>query len=124
MSILREPKFESRRKAELRAELVSRAKAWMPDWRPRDAGSDFAGALLEIAARLESEVAQRIDKLPEKMFRGFLTWLGVRGAAAQAARLPVIFHMTAKSEAVLAKKPIQMQATPPPTDTGVSIEPV
>jgi hypothetical protein len=124
MSNLGEPRFETRRRADLRDELVARAKAWLPDWRPLDYTSDFAGALFEIAARLESEVAQRLDKMPEKMFRDFLTWLGVRGQAAQAARLPLVFNLTANSERVLAHPPIQVQATPPPSASGGSAEPV
>jgi hypothetical protein len=124
MSILHEPRLELRRTAKLREELFARAKAWLHDWRPRDNGTDFLGALLEIAARLESETAQRLDKMPEKMFRGYLAWLGVRGRAAQAARLPLAFSLAANSEPVLAKAPIQVQATPPQTDTGDSPEPV
>src|SRR6516162_784046 len=101
MTTLREPRFEIRRRTDLRDELVARAKAWMPGWRPLDYTSDFAGALLEIVARLESEVAQRLDKMPEKMFRDFLTWLGVRGEAAQAALLPLVFNLSANSVSVL-----------------------
>ena len=124
MSSLREPRFETRRRAELRNELLARAKAWLPDWRPLDYTSDFAGALLEIVARLESEVAQRLDKMPEKMFRDFLTWLGVRGQAAQAARLPLVFNLAPNSESVLGAAPIQVQASPPPSVTASSPEPV
>jgi len=125
MSSLREPRFETRRRADLSAELMARAKAWLPDWRPLDYTSDFAGALLEIVARLESEVAQRLNKMPEKMFRDFLTWLGVRGLAAQAARVPLVFQLAANSERVLGQAPIQVQASPPPSTTGGgSAEPV
>jgi hypothetical protein len=124
MSNLHQPRFETRRRADLRDELVARAKAWLPDWRPLDYTSDFAGALFEIAARLESEVAQRLDKMPEKMFRDFLTWLGVRGQAAQAARLPLVFNLAANSERILAQRPIQVQASPTPSNSGDSAEPV
>jgi hypothetical protein len=124
MSSLREPRFELRRRADLRDELIARAKAWLPDWRPRDTSSDFAGALLEIAARLESEVAQRLDKMPEKMFRDFLAWLGVRGQAAEAARLPLVFHLTPNSERVLAEAPVRVQASPPPSSSGGAAEPI
>ncbi|HLK48651.1 MAG TPA: hypothetical protein VKT49_10985 [Bryobacteraceae bacterium] len=124
MTSLREPRFETRRRAELYKELVDRARAWLPEWRPLAQGSDSAGALLAIAARLESEVAQRLDKMPEKMYRGFLDWLGVRGKAAQAARVPLVFSLTANSEPVLAAAPVQVQATPPPSSSAASSEPV
>jgi hypothetical protein len=116
--------FESRRRAQLRRELVDRARAWLPDWRPRDDGGDFALGLLETASRLESEVTQRLDRVPEKVYRGFLYWLGLRPDAGRAARLPVVFQMAPGAEPVLARRPIQMQATPAQTDTGVAPEPV
>ena len=106
---MREPRFEPRRRAELEAELVNRARAWLPDWRPLDQG-DFAKALFAIAARLESEVTQRLDRMPEKTFRGFLDWLGVRGRPGRAARLPVVFTMTPGSEPITAPAPVRIQA--------------
>jgi hypothetical protein len=125
MSILREPHLELRRRQQLNEELQARAKAWLPDWKPRDPDTDFAGALFQIVARIESEVAQRLDKMPEKMYRGFLNWLGVRGQAAQAAKVPLVFSMVQTATTpVLAEAPIQVQATPPQTQTGASPEPV
>jgi hypothetical protein len=125
MSILREPQLEPRRRQQLNDELQARAKAWLPDWKPRDPDTDFAGALFQIVARIESEVAQRLDKMPEKMYRGFLNWLGVRGQAAQAAKVPLVFSMVPTATTpVLAEAPIQVQATPPQTQTGASPEPV
>jgi hypothetical protein len=111
MSPLREPEFEASGRAELLQELRARARVWLPDWRPREDRTDFAGALLEIAARLESEVTRRMSGIPRKTFLGFLDWLGVRGQPARAARLPVVFSMAPGSEAVLAEAPVQLQAT-------------
>src|SRR2546427_10613180 len=108
MSSMREPRFETARRIDLRDELVARAKVWLPDWHPTSGAMDFAGALFEIAARLQSEVAQRLDKFPEKTFRGFLDWLGVRSQAAEAGRLPVVLCLAAGSEPVLAAAPIQV----------------
>jgi hypothetical protein len=116
--------FESRRRLELRRELVERARAWLSDWRPRADGGDFALGLLETAARLESEVTQRLDRIPAKVYRGFLHWIGLRPDAGRAARLPVVFQMAPGAEPVLARRPIQMQTTPAQTDTGVAPEPV
>lgn len=105
------PPIEKRRKAEFAAELRRRAHAWVPRWGSAGDDNDFADALLEIAARFNSEVAERLDNTAEKMRRGLLDWLGIRGEAARPARVPVVFTMAnTASEAVFAQAPIQMQA--------------
>jgi predicted phage baseplate assembly protein len=105
------PRFETRRHQQWRDELVGRARDWLSEWRPRIGNGDFAAALFEIAARLQSEVAQRLDKAADKNFRGFLDWLGVRGQPGRAARLPIVFQMTAGSDPVDAAAPVQFQAS-------------
>ena len=66
---------------------------------------------MKIAARFNSEVAERLDRTGEKMRRGFLDWLGIHGKAARPARLPVVFKLAdTAQEAVLAPAPVQMQA--------------
>lgn len=107
---MKPPRLETRRRRELDDELVRRGRAWLPEWRPRNVETDLAGALFAIAARVGSEVTQRLDRVPEKAFRGFLDWLGVRGQARRAARLPVVFAMAAGSEPVLARAGVQLQA--------------
>jgi hypothetical protein len=105
------PGLEKRRAADFAAELQERARAWMPQRGLADSERDFGRALLEIAARFNSEVAERLDVAGEKMRRGFLDWLAVRGQAARPARLPVVFKLadTAR-EGVLALAPVRMQA--------------
>jgi hypothetical protein len=106
----RPPGIEPRRAPELSAELRERARAWIPSWALEDGERDFGRALLEIAARLSSEVAERLDRAGEKMQRGFLDWLAVRGKAARPARMPVVFKLAdAATEAVLADAPVRMQ---------------
>ena len=107
---MKPPRLETRRRRELNDELVRRGRAWLPEWRPRNVETDLAGALFAIAARIGSEVTQRLDRVPDKAFRGFLHWLGVRGQAGRAARLPVVFAMAAGSEPVLARARVQLQA--------------
>jgi hypothetical protein len=97
-------------------EFLSRARTWLPGWQPREGTSDFATALFDIAARIESEVTQRFDRVPEKTYRGFLHWLGVRGRAGQAGRVPVVFSLAPGSDPVLAPAPVQIQATPAGVD--------
>lgn len=111
MKAPRAPRFEERRTADFSAELRKRAQAWIPAWDLPESQRDFGHALLEIAARFNSEVAERLDNVGEKMRRGFLDWLAVRGLAARPSRLPVVLKLAgATQEAVLALAPVQLQA--------------
>ncbi len=105
------PSLDSRRWTALRRELLQRAQGWIPEWQPSDPTVDFGRALLHIAARLEAEVTQRLDQVALKSYRGFLSWLGVRGLAPRAARVPVAFGMTPGSASIVADPPVQMQAS-------------
>jgi hypothetical protein len=105
------PKLETRRRREFSAELQERARAWIPAWVVTDNEGDFGRALLEIAARFNSEVAERLDGAGEKMRRGFLDFLAVRREAARPSRMPVVFKLIdAARQAVLAEAPVRMQA--------------
>lgn len=107
----RAPRIDDRRQSEFLAELHRRAQAWIPDWGLEDGEQDFGIALLEVAARFDSEVTQRLDQAGDKMLRGFLDWLGIQGKAAQAARVPVVFKTTTGvQDLVLATAPITLQA--------------
>jgi hypothetical protein len=82
----------------------------LPTWAFADVEGDFGRALLEIAARFNSEVAERLDGAGEKLRRGFLDWLGVQGEAARPARMPVVFKLAdAAQEPVFASPPVRMQ---------------
>src|ERR1700720_509074 len=104
------PRYDTRRRLELEKQLVDRARMCLPDWHSLNQAGDPGAAVLKIAAQLESQVTQRLDRVPEKSFRGFLHWLNVRGTPGRAARIPLAFRMAARSEAVLAEPPIQVQA--------------
>jgi hypothetical protein len=106
------PRYETRRTAEFLAELEERAKSWIPRWGLADGDPDFGVALLHIAARFSSEVAERLDKVGDKMKRGLFDWLAVRGKAARPARVPVVFKLTdAAQNAVPAVAPVSLQAS-------------
>jgi len=110
VKVPRAPGFEERRTADFSAELRTRAQAWVPFGDLAGGQRDFGRALLEIAARFSSEVAERLDNVGEKMRRGFLDWLAVRGIAARPSRLPVVFKLAeAAQEPVLASEPVQLQ---------------
>jgi hypothetical protein len=108
------PRLDTRRTRELRTELLERARAWIPSWDLSDEQHDLGKALLDVAARFSAEVTERLDGAGEKMRRGFLDWLAVRGDAARPSRVPVVFKLTdSAQDAVLADAPIRLQV-----DTG------
>jgi len=106
------PRLETRRTAEFSAELRDRARAWIPEWDLSAGQGDFGQALLDVSARFSSEVAERLDQAGEKMRRGFLDWLGVRGKAARPARVPVVFKLSDSAQSpVDAVAPVRLQAS-------------
>jgi hypothetical protein len=107
----RMPSLDARRAAEFEAELLARARNWLPEWGVDDDPQDFGRALLSIAARFDAEVAEQLDRAGEKMQRGFVDWLGLRANAAKPARMPVVMRMGERAvEPVLARAPVRLQA--------------
>lgn len=125
MSKPRAPGLDARRESDFRAALLARAHAWLPDWHAQDGAPDFARALLEIAARFDAEVAERLDHGGEKMALGLLDWLALRGQAAIPARMPVVFTLANGAPAVSATAPVRLQAGAVTfeTDTNVRLIP-
>jgi hypothetical protein len=110
------PRLETRRTADFLAELRQRAGAWVTEWDLSAGGGDFGQALLDVSARFSSEVAEHLDQAGEKMRRGFLDWLGVRGKAARPARVPVVFKLNDSTQsAVEAIAPVRLQVNAGPT---------
>lgn len=86
------PHIDPRRQPELLAELRARADATVPGRSAVERDQDFIGALLQIAARLSSEVTRRLDRVPQKNVHNFFDWIGVRARAARPARLVAVFR--------------------------------
>ncbi|MHB9833305.1 baseplate J/gp47 family protein [Paraburkholderia terrae] len=104
------PGMEPRRAPDFAAELIERARVWIPSWALDDNQSDFGRALMEIAARFSSEVAERLDGAGEKMHLGLLDWLAVQGEAARPAHMPVTFKLADTARvAVPTFAPVRMQ---------------
>jgi hypothetical protein len=105
------PVVDGRRRAALLAMLEQLVPACLPDWRTGGGQDDVAQAILSIAASLETEVTQRLDRVPEKQFRNFLDWIGIRRDPARAARLYVVL-LTAPGAptTVLAPPRLRLQA--------------
>jgi hypothetical protein len=91
---------------------------------------DFGAALFEIAARFSGEVAERLDRNGEKATRGLLDWLGIEGAAARAARVPVVLKLADKTpRPVTAPAAVRLRADAGgasvtlETETGLTLAP-
>lgn len=105
------PGLESRRAADFERELRARAGSWLQSWNQDASAPDFGLALLKIAARYSSEVAERLDIAGEKMALGFLDWLGMKAEAARPARVPLAFKLAETASApVAAPHPVKLQA--------------
>ena len=104
------PRLEPRRIADFERELLERARAWIPAWGLADGERDFGRALLEIAARFNSEVAERLDRVGDKMRAAFST--GSPCAARRQGRRECRWRFkladTARA-AVDAPHPVRMQ---------------
>jgi len=87
------PHIDTRRAEEFRGELLTRARAWLRGWSLEEATGDFGTALLDVAARFSSQVAERLDRAGEKLSLGLLDWLAIRGKAAKPARMPVALKL-------------------------------
>jgi hypothetical protein len=105
------PHIDTRRAEEFRSELLTRARAWIRGWTVAESPGDFGAALLDVAARFSSQVAERLDRAGEKLSLGLLDWLAIRGRAAKPARMPVVLKLadTAR-DPVFASKPVRLQA--------------
>lgn len=114
-----EPKVDPRRAEALLRDLLERAQTWIPEWRSTGSESDLGHALLRIAARLGSEVNERLDRTPTKVALGLLDWLGITRQAGHAARMPIVFKMgKGITDPVLAPAPIRVQANSGDTPTA------
>ena len=118
---MKPPGLEPRRFSDFERELLDRARTWIPSWDLADGERDFGRALLEVAARFNSEVAERLDQVGDKVRRGFLDWLAVGGEAARPARMPVAFQLADTARAAVdAPHPVRMQVDA--LGTNVSFE--
>jgi hypothetical protein len=108
------PVIDGRRRAALLAMLQQLVPACLPDWRAGGGQGDVAQALLSVVASIEAEVTQRLDRVPEKQFRNFLDWIGIRRDPARAARLYVVLLSAPSATAAVAAAPrLRLQAQGP-----------
>lgn len=74
---------------------------------------DAVGSLARIGARLGALVIDRLNQVPEKGFLAFLDLIGAEPAPPQPARVPLTFHLAARSPVdVLVPAGTQVAAPP------------
>jgi hypothetical protein len=108
------PVIDGRRRAELLAAMRRLVAVLLPDWRSGAQQGDVADALLATVASIETEVTKRLDRVPEKQFRNFLDWIGLRRGPARAAQLfAVLIAAPTANATVLALARLRLQAQLP-----------
>lgn len=106
------PVLDPRRAEELRAELLARRPAYLPEWTPGASGPD--AALLHIASRYAEAVIQRLNQAPEKHRMAFFDLLGLTRIPAQASRVPIVFQLTGQAADAALPAGSRLAAPPPP----------
>ena len=94
------------------SDLLARRGAFVPEWRPTEAGAD--AALAQIVARYIQTIAQRLNQAPDKQRLAFFDLLGVKLITAQAARAPVVFGLAEKATDAQLPAGTRVAAPPPP----------
>ncbi|MBT1090321.1 putative baseplate assembly protein [Streptomyces sp. Tu102] len=86
---------------------------FVPEW-PAPDGPGADAALLRVAARFLSTVAQRLAQAPDKNRAAYYAMLGVRQTPPQPARVPVVFRLTKGAADVALPAGTRLAAPPPP----------
>lgn len=104
--------LDARAAYEFAQELLRQRSGFVPEWLPGEMGADRA--FLEIVARYLQAIVQRVNQAPAKNELAFLGTLGITLIPAQAARVPVVFQLSAQSSDIRAPEGTRVAAPPPP----------
>jgi uncharacterized phage protein gp47/JayE len=104
--------LDGRDARQLLEDILARRGGYTPEWLAADksAGTGLAA----IAARYLEAVVQRLDQAPGKSKMAFLDIAGLSLIAAQAARAPIVFELSAQSTGGSAPAHTPVAAPPPP----------
>jgi len=105
------PLVDPRRAPALHADLLARARAYVPQWRPRP--KEPGDALARIAARYLEIILERLNQAPDKNRLAFFDLLGMRLLPAQPARAPLVVQLSTGSATAQLKAGSQVAAAPP-----------
>jgi len=104
--------LDGRQTEEIVRDLLSRRLGFVPEWQVVDGSPD--SALARILARYLYAIIKRLNQAPEKNKLAFLDLLGLALVPAQAARVPIVFEMSADAGDGRAPAGTQLAAPPPP----------
>jgi uncharacterized phage protein gp47/JayE len=104
--------IDERDTIQLLTELLARRLGYLPEWMPSEQGADRA--LLEIAARYQAMLLQRLNRAPQKHKLAFLELLGIELIPAQGARVPMVFQLSAQAPDSRILSGARVAAPPPP----------
>jgi hypothetical protein len=106
------PPVDSRDTNAVLAEFQNRQRGYLPLWNPP--ANSSGAAMGPIFARLINAILERLNQVPAKDKLAFLDLLGIRLIAAQPARAPIVFSLTAGAADCSAPEGTQVAAPPPP----------
>jgi len=89
------PKVDRRSREEVASQVRRMLARSVPGWPERSFGG-AADALIGVFAQLCGTVIDRLNKAPRKNLLAFLDMLGASPLPAQAARVPLTFHLAAQ----------------------------
>ena len=104
--------LDSRRAAEIVAQVLARRPGYVTQWHPGQKGADIA--VTEVFARYLYAILQRLNQAPDKNKLAFLDLLGIELIAPQAARAPIVFQLGEQSADTRVNAGLQVAAPPPP----------
>lgn len=113
--------LDSRKAAEIVAQVLARRPGYVPTWLPSDKGPDVA--VSQVFARYLYAILQRFNQVPDKNKLAFLDLLGIQLIAPAAARVPIVFQMAEQAPDTRINAGLQVAAPPPPeSDNQVIFE--
>ncbi len=104
--------LDSRKVADIVAQVLARRPGYVPQWNPGQKGPDIA--VTEVFARYLYAILQRLNQSPEKNKLAFLDLLGIELIAPQGARAPIVFQLGPQSADTRVNAGLQVAAPPPP----------
>ena len=105
-------KIDDRDVRQIVGDLLLRRLGYAPEWLPGEKGAD--AAIAWVTARYLYAILQRLNQAPEKNKLAFLDLLGLSLVAAQAARAPIVFQLSADAPDGQVPANTQVAAPPPP----------
>ena len=104
--------LDSRKAAEIVAQVLARRPGYVPSWNPADKGADIA--VTQVFARYVYAILQRLNQVPDKSKLAFLDLLGIQLIAPAAARVPIVFQLAEQAPDTRINAGLQVAAPPPP----------